>query len=94
MAGSTGARSGLPIPRRTIENLSSDCAGQEYANAIGARDRRASPTSGHRSEVSLNTVRVGGIDGTRTQILSATLATLTDQVIRGSEWSGNCTMGC
>ncbi len=38
------------------------------------------PTSRHRGEVCLNTTRVGGIDGMRTQALSATLATLADQV--------------
>lgn len=38
------------------------------------------PTSRQRGEVCLNSTRVGGIDGTRTQALSATLATLADQV--------------
>lgn len=38
------------------------------------------PTSPARREVCLNTTRVGGIDGTRTAELSATLATLTEQV--------------
>lgn len=38
------------------------------------------PTSRQRSEVCLNSTRVGGIDGTRTRDLSATLATLADQV--------------
>lgn len=38
------------------------------------------PTSRLRGEVCLNTTRVGGIDGTRTDELSATLATLSDQV--------------
>jgi hypothetical protein len=40
------------------------------------------PTSRQRGEVCLNTTRVGGIDGTRTQALSATLATLSDQVLQ------------
>ena len=38
------------------------------------------PTSRHRGEVCLNTTRVGGIDGTKTTDLSATLASLSDQV--------------
>lgn len=38
------------------------------------------PTSPQRREVCLNTTRVGGIDGTRTAELSATLPTLTEQV--------------
>lgn len=38
------------------------------------------PTSRHRAEVCLNTTRIGGIDGTRTSELSATLASLSDQV--------------
>ena len=40
------------------------------------------PTSRQRGEVCLNTTRVGGINGTRTQALSATLATLSDQVLQ------------
>ncbi len=38
------------------------------------------PTSRHRGEVCLNSTRIGGIDGTRTTELSATLASLSDQV--------------
>lgn len=38
------------------------------------------PTSRPRAEVCLNTTRIGGIDGTRTSELSATLASLSDQV--------------
>lgn len=38
------------------------------------------PTSPQRGEVCLNTTRIGGVDGTRTGELSATLAALTDQV--------------
>ncbi|MBX3677323.1 MAG: FAD-dependent oxidoreductase [Rhodocyclaceae bacterium] len=38
------------------------------------------PTSRARREVCLNTTRIGGIDGTRTSELSATLAALSDQV--------------
>jgi hypothetical protein len=44
------------------------------------------PTSNQRNEVCLNTTRVGGIDGTRTQELSATLSTLADQVWQCSEF--------
>lgn len=42
------------------------------------------PTSRSRREVCLNTTRVGDIDGTRTTDLSATLATLSDQVLQCS----------
>jgi hypothetical protein len=44
------------------------------------------PTSPQRGEVCLNTTRVGGIDGTRTAELSATLSTLGDQVWQCSEF--------
>jgi hypothetical protein len=44
------------------------------------------PTSTQRGEVCLNTTRVGGIDGTRTADLSATLATLSDQVWQCSQF--------
>lgn len=44
------------------------------------------PTSRQRKEVCLNTTRVGGIDGTRTAQLSATLSTLADQVWQCSEF--------
>ena len=44
------------------------------------------PTSRQRGEVCLNTTRVGGIDGTRTQALSATLATLSDQVLQCADF--------
>jgi hypothetical protein len=44
------------------------------------------PTAPQRGEVCLNTTRVGGIDGMRTGELSATLATLTDQVWQCSEF--------
>lgn len=40
------------------------------------------PTAPHRGEVCLNTTRVGGVDGTHTATLSATLATLADQVLQ------------
>lgn len=44
------------------------------------------PTSRQRGEVCLNTTRIGGIDGTRTADLSATLAALADQVWQCSEF--------
>jgi hypothetical protein len=44
------------------------------------------PTSRQRREVCLNTTRIGGIDGMRTSDLSATLATLADQVWQCSEF--------
>jgi hypothetical protein len=44
------------------------------------------PTSRQRKEVCLNTTRVGGIDGMRTGDLSASLATLSDQVWQCSEF--------
>lgn len=44
------------------------------------------PTAPQRGEVCLNTTRVGGIDGTRTTELSATLSTLGDQVWQCSEF--------
>jgi hypothetical protein len=44
------------------------------------------PTSSQRQEVCLNTTRIGGIDGMRTTELSATLATLSDQVVQCSEF--------
>jgi hypothetical protein len=44
------------------------------------------PTAPQRGEVCLNTTRVGGVDGMRTGQLSATLATLTDQVWQCSEF--------
>jgi hypothetical protein len=44
------------------------------------------PTAPQRGEVCLNTTRVGGIDGTRTGELSATLATLADQVWQCSQF--------
>lgn len=44
------------------------------------------PTSAARREVCLNTTRVGGIDGTRTGDLSATLASLAGQVWQCSEF--------
>lgn len=44
------------------------------------------PTSHQRREVCLNTTRVGGIDGTRTSDLSASLSTLADQVWQCSEF--------
>jgi len=44
------------------------------------------PTAPQRGEVCLNTTRMGGIDGTRTAELSASLATLTDQVWQCSEF--------
>lgn len=44
------------------------------------------PTSTQRREVCLNTTRVGGIDGMRTSDVSASLTTLTDQVVQCSEF--------
>ena len=44
------------------------------------------PTAPQRGEVCLNTTRVGGIDGTRTTELSATLSTLGEQVWQCSEF--------
>lgn len=44
------------------------------------------PTSRARREVCLNTTRMGGIDGTRTRELSATLASLAEQVWQCSEF--------
>jgi hypothetical protein len=44
------------------------------------------PTAPQRGEVCLNTTRVGGIDGTRTAELSATLSTLAEQVWQCSEF--------
>lgn len=44
------------------------------------------PTSRQRGEVCLNTTRVGGIDGTRTEKLSGTLAILSEQVWTCSEF--------
>lgn len=47
------------------------------------------PTAPQRGEVCLNTTRIGGIDGTRTAALSATLATLADQVWQCSQFMRN-----
>lgn len=51
------------------------------------------PTSRQRGEVCLNSTRVGGIDGTRTQELSATLATLSDQVWQCTSFMRRCVPG-
>jgi len=44
------------------------------------------PTAPHRGEVCLNTTRVGGVDGTDTATLSASLATLADQVLQCADF--------
>lgn len=44
------------------------------------------PTAPHRGEVCLNTTRVGGVDGTDTATLSASLSTLADQVLQCAEF--------
>lgn len=51
------------------------------------------PTSRQRGEVCLNSTRVGGVDGTRTQELSATLATLSDQVWQCTSFMRRCVPG-
>lgn len=54
--------------------------GEMYATAL----IMIQPTSNQRNEVCLNTTRIGGIDGMRTAELSATLSTLSDQVVQCS----------
>jgi len=63
--------------------------GEMYATAL----IMIQPTSNQRKEVCLNTTRVGGIDGMHTAELSATLSTLSDQVLQCSAFMKRCVPG-